>query len=120
MNLDATVATHLAAVADRDLTTFAATIDDSVTVVLPHGRMLSGRAEVEEFHRDWFADPDWTLKPTVIRSDTLGDTGIVVCDVEYGDLDAQGEPYAKKYLLSLVFHRGADGWRLVHDQNTFC
>jgi uncharacterized protein (TIGR02246 family) len=111
---------HLAAIAARDAESYLATVHDDVSLVLPNGTLLGGRTAVAEFHRDWFSDPDWQMDVTVLHTATAGGTAVAVLDVDYRDVDAAGEPYAKQYLLGLVFTRDDAGtWLLLHDQNTF-
>ncbi|MFD0556014.1 uncharacterized protein (TIGR02246 family) [Stackebrandtia endophytica] len=118
VKFDDAVTAHLDTVNRRDLAGFSATIDDEVTVVLPNGTLLSGRAEVEEFHKGWFEDPDWKMTTTVVSQRSDDDTGVMICEVTYDDLDGEGKPYSMSYLLSLTFRRKGDTWLLVHDQNT--
>ncbi|HIW62442.1 MAG TPA: SgcJ/EcaC family oxidoreductase [Candidatus Stackebrandtia excrementipullorum] len=118
MNFDESVAAHLDTVRQRDLPGFSATIADDVTVILPNGTLLSGREEVEEFHKGWFEDPDWKMTTTVASTRSDDETGTVIYDVTYDDLDGDGEPYSMSYVLSLSFRRKDGKWLLVHDQNT--
>ena len=109
---------HLTTITARDLEAFLATVHDEVSLVAPHGRLLAGKEEVAAFHRDWFADPDWswTLRP--LRRVQAGDTGIAVYTVTYHDVDTRGQAYTMAYVLTLVFARAGGAWLLVHDQNT--
>lgn len=109
---------HLATIAARDLEAFLATVHDDVSLIAPDGRLLAGRDEVAAFHRDWFADPDWSWHPEPLRRVQAGDTGVDVRSVTYHDLDAEGRAYAVSYVLSLVFARVDGTWLLLHDQNT--
>ena len=110
---------HLAAVRERDLDGFLATVHDDVSVVLVNGRLVEGREAVAAFHRDWFADPDWSWSLSPVRLRTAGDTGVALFAVDYRDLDGNGQPYELRYLLSLSFARQDGGaWLLLHDQNT--
>ena len=109
---------HLTTIADRDIEAFLATVHDDVSLVAPDGRVIAGRAEVAAFHRDWFADPDWSWTLEPLRRVRAGDTGIAVQAVTYHDLDGQGQAYTLRYVLTLVFARVGGTWLLVHDQNT--
>jgi uncharacterized protein (TIGR02246 family) len=109
---------HLAAVGQRDLDGFLATVHDDVSVVLANGRLVEGRTAVAEFHREWFADPDWSWQLSPVRRSTAGDTAVALYQVAYHDLDQHGQPYELHYLLSLAFTRQAGTWLLLHDQNT--
>ena len=109
---------HLATISARDLDAFLATVHDDVSLIAPNGRMLAGKAEVAAFHRDWFADPDWSWTPQPLRRVEAGGTGIAVHAVTYHDLDAEGRAYSMSYVLTLVFGHIGGTWLLIHDQNT--
>ncbi|BCJ48718.1 hypothetical protein Asp14428_01930 [Actinoplanes sp. NBRC 14428] len=109
---------HLATITGRDAEAFLATVHDDVAVITPDGRLLAGREEVGAFHREWFADPDWSWKLEPLRCTEAGDTGVATYAVTYEDVDAGGRPYAMNYVLSLVFARAGGTWLLLHDQNT--
>ncbi|GIM95395.1 YybH family protein [Paractinoplanes toevensis] len=115
---DAAVERHLAAVGGRDLDGYLATVHDDVSLVLLGGRIVVGKAAVGEFHREWFADPDWSWRLTPLHRATTGGTGAVLFAVDYHDLDQTGAPYTMRYLLGLTFARLDAGWLLLHDQNT--
>jgi uncharacterized protein (TIGR02246 family) len=109
---------HLAAIGRRDLDGYLATVHPDVTLIIPNGRLLSGRDEVAAWHQDWFGDPDWSWELDLRHTVTAGDTGLAVFAADYHDLDGEGRPYDLRYLLSLVFVRDGDRWLLLHDQNT--
>jgi uncharacterized protein (TIGR02246 family) len=109
---------HLAAVTERDLNGYLDTVHEDVSLVLPNGRLVEGRAAVGEFHREWFDDPDWSWQLSPVRSAADGETGVALYRVEYHDLDGEGRPYTMRYLLSLTFGRKDGAWLLLHDQNT--
>lgn len=114
----AAIARHLGAIAARDLDGYAATLHDDVVVVLPTGRTLAGRAAVVEFHREFFADLDWTQDLTE-RSTTVGEhTARALYEAEYRDVDPAGAPIHTRYLIGFVFARVGDEWLLLHDQRT--
>ena len=118
MEFGEAVELHLAAIAQRELDAYLATVHDDVALITPAGKLLAGRDEVAQFHRDWFDDPDWRWDLAVLHQTVAGDTGIVVLSVDYHDLDSNGAPYSMSYVLSLVFTRSGDNWLLLHDQNT--
>lgn len=118
MQFSEAVNQHLAAIGRRDLDGFLATVHDEVSLIMPNGRLLAGRDEVAAFHRDWFDDPDWSWELDLLRTTTVGDSGVATFAVAYHDLDAQGEPYQLSHVLTLIFVRVGDEWLLLHDQNT--
>ncbi len=120
MNFQTALATHLAAIQTRDLAAFEATLTTGAdcTLILPNGHLIEGRTAVLDFHREWFADPDWRLVLQPLRQIETVSTGLALFEVTYHDLDADGQPYELRYYLSLLFVNEAGEWRLVHDQNT--
>ncbi|MBT2229246.1 SgcJ/EcaC family oxidoreductase [Nonomuraea sp. NEAU-A123] len=119
MEFSQALAAHLRAIETRDLDGFLATVHPDASVILPNGKLLTGKDAIGEFHTAWFRDPDWSLRPTVIRTETFGESAFVVLSVAYADLDSEGRPYEKSYYLTLYFARIDGRWLLVHDQNTF-
>jgi uncharacterized protein (TIGR02246 family) len=109
---------HLAALGKRHLDSYLSTVHPQVSLIMPDGRLLTGRDEVAAVHRDWFGDPDWSWELDLRHTMTTGDTGIAIFAVDYHDLDGEGRPYELSYLLTLVFVRDGDRWLLLHDQNT--
>jgi len=79
---------------------------------------MNGYEEVTEFHRTWFADPEWTLKSELLHSIETDTMALALLLVDYDDLDPSGNPYHLQYYLSLSFMHVADQWLLIHDQNT--
>jgi uncharacterized protein (TIGR02246 family) len=112
------VAGHLDAIRNRDLDAYVATLHEDVLVVLPTGTRFEGRAAVTEFHRDFFADPDWTQAMTEVRFVATDATVSALYEAEYRDVDPAGVPFTSRFLVGLVFVRAGDGWLLLHDQCT--
>jgi uncharacterized protein (TIGR02246 family) len=111
----ATIDAHLAAVVNRDLDAYLATVHPNVTVIITSGAMLRGKDAVADFHREWFADPNWTYQATPVRTVSTDAAVSAVVEVTYrGGPDA--EP--SRFLMGLVFARESNKWLLVHDQCT--
>jgi ketosteroid isomerase-like protein len=110
---------HLDAIRQRDLDAFMATIGPDPTLILPTGVRISGRDTLREFHAVWFSDPDWTIGFEPLKAYETAEMAMALLDVDYSDIDAQGQPFEKHYYLCLVFVRQGDTWLLTHDQNTF-
>ena len=106
---------HLGAVVSRDLDLLVSTLDQDVVVIFPNGSMLKGKQEVADFHREWFADPEWTFEPEIIRIDFGASRASALVRYTYRD-NAEAAP--RSTFLSLQFRRRGDEWLLFHDQNT--
>jgi uncharacterized protein (TIGR02246 family) len=114
----AAIGRHLDAIKSRDLGGYADTLHDDVVLVLPTGTTFLGKDAVAEFHREFFADPDWTQELTE-RTTTVGPhTARALYEADYRDVDAAGEPVHKRYLVALVFVDVGGEWLLLHDQCT--
>ncbi|MGX7826269.1 YybH family protein [Actinokineospora sp. 24-640] len=114
-NPQAAIDAHLAAVIERDLAAYSATLHPDVTVVIPSGRVMTGADEVVAFHSAWFAERDWTYHITHVRSVTTGDSAGRVVEVTYVDTP-DAEP--SRFVMGLVFVRHDNRWLLIHDQCT--
>lgn len=119
MDFTQTLQAHLQAISTRDLDGFLATVSDEATIILPTGVQISGQGLVQEFHSVWFSDPDWTISFKTLRVIEGSELAFALLEVDYHDLDASGQPYDKRYYLSLLFAASNGTWLLQHDQNTF-
>lgn len=111
----AAIDAHLAAIVERDLAAYSATLHPDVTVVVPSGRMMTGAEEVVAFHGAWFAERGWTYEVAHLRSVTTADSAGRVVEVTYVDTPG-AEP--SRFVMGLVFTRHDNRWLLVHDQCT--
>ncbi|MCU7374093.1 nuclear transport factor 2 family protein [Paucibacter sp. O1-1] len=117
---EAALSEHLSAIDRRDWAAFEATLTTAPTLsfVRPNGRLTVSSADFRKALRAWLADGDWHWSYRIVSSSANAHTGVAVLEVDYRDKDARGAEYRLRYLLSLVFSKEADGWKLVHDQNT--
>lgn len=109
---------HLETIYARDLDGYAATLHDDVVLVLPTGATFVGKAAVVDFHREFFADTDWT-QILAEKARTVGEhTASALFEADYTDVDPSGAPIHRRYLVGLVFTRVDEEWLLLHDQCT--
>jgi ketosteroid isomerase-like protein len=108
---------HLAALQARDVERFARTLGEDVSVVDGGGTITRGTEAVLRSHAEWFGSPDpWTFEYALVLTRETPSSGLAVIDVTYTNTP-ESEPV--RFLLSLVFERGADGaFKFVYDQNT--
>lgn len=118
MNHHPALQTYLDAVASRNLAALMPLIGPEVTLVLPQGQLLTGPAEFETFHREWFADPDWKLQADLVRSRADAKTAVFVLHVTYLDKNQAGKLVSFSYFLSLSFVQAGGRWSLILDQST--
>lgn len=111
---------HLKALQEKNLTSFLETINQhgELSLVFPNGRLLTGAAEVIDFHREWFSDPDWSIQAEIVRKLETSELAFALLRVIYDDVNHAGQPISKHFFLNLIFQRQGENWLLVHDQNT--
>ncbi len=115
--LQGTIQAHLDAIQNRDLDTLLDTITtgERLTLIFPDGTLYETRAEYVAFHKEWFADPNWTMTFEPIRTVESPGLATVLLRTTYED---DGPASRRQGFLALTFADGGDGWRLVMDQNT--
>lgn len=114
------LSTHLASIEHRDAAAFETTLttSSSLTFVALDGSVTTSKESFVKKIRGWLTDPDWTWRLEQLSMTSSAHVGTAVFQVRYQDLDSNRKPYSLTYVLSLVFEKQGDEWRLVHDQNT--
>ena len=116
-SFDAALDKHFASIAARDLDAYLATITNGETLplIFPDGEMMGTRQEVEDFHKMWFAMPDWHMEFEPVSKIVGSDLATAIFKTGYRDTP-DGE--ARYGYLALTFQLQDGEWRLVQDQNT--
>lgn len=114
------VSDYFKAMRQKDMGIFRDLIadEDWVALILPNGQYITGKAEILSFHEDFFADEDWSMEVSILQQREVGDTGLVLADILYRDVDETGSPYEMRYYLHLLFYCRNGKWQVCHDQNT--
>ncbi len=116
---DSTLQIHLKAIKDRDLTTILYTVHDSVELIFPNGQILKSKSAFGNFHKEWFADQNWLMQPGIVKSVKSDSISYSLIRYKYHDIDSVGSLInPRETYLMLVFKLEAEGWKLIHDQNT--
>lgn len=116
-DFEAALTQHFAAIQNRDLPQYTATIteNESLPLIFPDGTLIATRAGVIDFHNEWFADPNWQMDIDRVNTIIGSDMAIATVKTAYRDTPDGADRYA---YLALVFKLEGGEWRLVHDQNT--
>lgn len=120
-SLRSAVEAHLAAIPSRDLDGLLATITehDELTLIFPDGEKLDTRQQYIDFHKQWFADGNWTFQAEIVDLVEAPDMGLALVRYRYDASNPDGSPRSNTSWLALTFRLENDGaWRLVFDQNT--
>lgn len=114
------VSGYFEAMQQKNLQTFGDLIADEewVSLILPNGQYITGKAEILSFHEVFFADEDWSMEVSILQQREIGDSGLVLADILYRDVDEANNPYEMRYYLHLLFCRIDGSWKVCHDQNT--
>lgn len=120
--LEEGLATHLAAIRDRDIDAFAATVaDDPVVLVTASGEVTTDREHLLDQHRAWFSSGDWSIETRTLHCRDHGGLGSCVLELRYRALPMDGgESVDQLSILTLLFEQRDGRWLLVQDQNTPC
>lgn len=119
MNFTETLSRHLDALSQRDLDIYMSTIHpDTITLIMPNGHIIHGYEAFQQFHGDWFSDPDWSIQHKLLNTHETSDMATALLSIQYDDLDQGGKPYQMTYYLNLIFQRTHNQWLLIFDQNT--
>lgn len=119
-DFDATLRTHLQAIAQRDLAALLNTVSERAdfSVIFPNGERVVGKQAYERLHQQWFSNPDWRMDFTEISRWQRDNLAGVLLRYDYRDLPQPGTGNPRQRYLFLLFERIDGRWLLVHDQNT--
>lgn len=108
---------HFDTITNRDIDAFAAHMTRSKTMytIVQNGHAFITPEEIIAVHRDWFKDPQWTWKGSLVHSVVGADVGMALVKYEY--CAKPGDAPLSTWLVYVL--RIEEGeWRIVHDQNT--
>jgi ketosteroid isomerase-like protein len=113
MNFRETLGRHLLAIETRDLDTLAATLADSLILIMADGKLKRTKGDFVEAHRGWFEMKNWTLTAKPVEIYESSSLGVAVLHLDYREDGKRSESY-----LTLVFEQRDGEWLMVQDQNT--
>ncbi|MET7952272.1 DUF4440 domain-containing protein [Micromonospora sp. NPDC005324] len=113
------IAGHLAALQDKDLDAYGATLADDVVLVLPGGGIVDGRPAVVALHRELFADNGWSQERFLRRVVLVGGTGWALVEYRSTIRDDDGQVSSeRRAYFTLTCSVIDDIWLVIADQNT--
>ena len=113
------VGKHLLAIDERDLEKLATTLaQDNVLLIMSDGRLTRTTKEFLDGYRAWFAMKNWRLEVKPVQIFEGQDVGVALMAYELRDMPPGGVPTRQVSLVSMVFRKQADGWRMVLNQST--
>lgn len=114
-----TLAVHLNAIKTGNLTELQPTVAESVAMIAPTGNKMDSKEVFMNFHKNWFSQKDWQWEGDIIRTESSDSLGYALIKYRYSKKDSVGNiQFQDNEYLVLIFKNSAQGWQLVHDQNT--
>ena len=116
---EAALAQHITAIQQRDMAGMEATITSQpdLDLIFPNGKHTGTRAEFLSFHREWFADKNWSMSFERKRVTVGKDIAVALYRSGYTDT-SKAVPETRYSWLNLSFRKEGRKWVLFHDQNT--
>jgi ketosteroid isomerase-like protein len=119
MTFRETLDKHLKAIQDRDLGALIETLpDETLTLVMADGRLVTTVREFIELHRGWFEMTTWSMGTEVVAIQEGPRMAFATIRLDYRDEPPGGNPVREASILTLIFMLQGERWAMVLDQNT--
>jgi ketosteroid isomerase-like protein len=108
---------HLQAVSQKNLQSLADTLDPDgrMQLILPQSEIREGTEAFLAFHRDWFANGDWTFETRILNHELGRDLAMVVVEIIYREPERDGKPYVNRMIVSYDLIRKNGRWYVIKD-----
>ncbi len=108
---------HFSAISNRDIEAFKSHLTSGSTLytIVQTGHAFTTPSETIEIHEQWFKDPNWIWKGSVVHQVVGEDMAMVLVKYEYS---ARAEDAPVTSWLTYVFQLQEAQWKIIHDQNT--
>lgn len=114
---EATIRKDLDAVINRDLTALKSTMspEGNMQLILPGMEIIDKVEGFMEYHKEWFADPNWTFETKVLNTE-IGDTmGMAITEIVYREPERVGGPYFNRMIVSYDLKKIDGQWYIIKD-----
>jgi ketosteroid isomerase-like protein len=119
MTFRETLDKHLEAIRGRDLRSLIETLpDETLTLVMSDGRLVTTVAEFVELHRGWFEQTSWSLDTQIAALHETPRMGFATIHLDYRDVSPDGTRTRQTSYLTLIFALQDGRWVMILDQNT--
>ena len=93
-------------------------VSGDLTAILSDGAVIDSSQEYLEFHKEWFAEKDWTITFDPVFTEESSEMGYAIIETEYFDKEEDGSPFAIEILKTVIMRKQENGWSIVHSQQT--
>jgi hypothetical protein len=108
---------HLDAVMTKDTIRLRSTMSPhgNMELIQPSSEILYSVDSFMQFHKDWFAVPDWTVS-TKITSTTIGtQVGVATTEFLYEEPERNGKPYFNRLIVTYTLEKIDGIWCVIKD-----
>lgn len=108
---------HLDAVTNRDLVALKETMapNAQMQLILPKTEIIDGVAGFMEYHKEWFADPDWTFETKILNTEIGQDVGMAITEIVYREPNRKPDPYFNRMIVSYDLKKIDGKWYIIKD-----
>ncbi len=108
---------HLDAVSNRDLVTLESTLspDGNMQLILPASETSNTVAEFMDYHKAWFAMPNWTFETKILNTEVGETFGMAITQVIYREPLREGKPYFNRMVVSYDLKKIGGQWYVIKD-----
>ncbi|RMA64861.1 YybH family protein [Ulvibacter antarcticus] len=112
-----TMQTHLDAVTNRDLETLKQTLspNGNMQLILPGTETTNTVDEFMQYHKDWFASPNWTFETKILNTEIGTEMGMAVTEIVYREPLRDGKPYFNRMIVSYDLKMINGKWFVIKD-----
>lgn len=108
---------HLDAVTNRDLKALGETMspDGSMKLILPKTEIINGVDGFMEYHKEWFAVPNWTFETKILNSEIGQEMGMAITEIVYREPNRNSKPYFNRMIVSYDLKKIDGNWYIIKD-----
>jgi hypothetical protein len=108
---------HLDAVSNRDLVALKETMDPNgqMQLILPGSEIIDGVGGFMDYHKEWFAEPDWTFETKILKTEIGTELGMAITEIVYREPLRKPEPYFNRMIVSYDLKKIAGKWYIIKD-----
>lgn len=113
----AVMQTHLDAVSNRDLVRLQETMspNGNMLLIVPGSEIIDSVDGFMDYHKEWFAMPDWTFETKILNTEVGEDLGMAITEIVYREPERDGVPYFNRMIVSYVLQKIDGKWYVIKD-----
>jgi ketosteroid isomerase-like protein len=108
---------HLDAVTNKDLKTLESTMapNGKMELIQPSSETVYGVQGFMDFHKEWFAIPNWTFTTKILSKDVGEQLGVATVEILYQEPERNGKPYFNRMNVSYTLKKFDRQWFVIKD-----